>query len=287
MNNSIYNNIAQLAHNKLYIFLKLNNISISNYTFNDYVKHIIDKYNIKVFEHHFDNDLISGVTMITDKATTLSYEKECIPARQNFTKCHEIGHIILEHQGTIFTESLLNKNTQELEADYFASIILMPDIVLVAKIIYQQLSYQQLQEQLQVSNKALEIRLRQFVQTYSSLPYHQAKGIVSSFRANTKAKERLLNLIKTVEPIIVTKYKAIQPDYMAHVKYLLESNEIITSLELPILAEEEFRKELPSHLSYAWQFGRGVDFYYVWDEQKITKLHADELSKRIWLKLAY
>ena len=34
---------------------------------------------------------------------SLSYEKENPIARQNFTKCHELGHFLLGHQGSVFT----------------------------------------------------------------------------------------------------------------------------------------------------------------------------------------
>lgn len=282
-----YQRISNIAHEHVYQLIKLNKVELTKYTFNDYFQYMIDKYNIRTFSHHFEDNLILGVTMIDESGISISYEKDSIPSRQNFTKCHELGHLVLEHDGSFFAEKAKHHTKQELEADYFSSIILMPDIVLITKIIYQQLSYQQLQEQLQVSNKALAIRLRQFAQTYGNLPYHQAQGLVTSFRANTKAKEKLLKLIRTAEPIIIAKYKAVQPNYIAHLNELLKSNKIATSLELSIITEKEFRQKLPSHFSYAWQFGRGIDFYYVWNNQKVSTKQAQKLAKDIWFKLAY
>ncbi|WP_227956396.1 ImmA/IrrE family metallo-endopeptidase, partial [Streptococcus sanguinis] len=88
--------------------------------------------------------------MIDSQGISISYEEDCIQERQNFTKCHELGHLVLKHNGNFFTESLANKTTQELEADYFASIILMPDIVLLTKIFYQKKSYQEVMHDLSV-----------------------------------------------------------------------------------------------------------------------------------------
>ena len=56
--------------------------------------------------------------------------------KQNFTLCHELGHFILEHEGNYFAESIDNQESLlEREANIFSAIVLMPDIVLLSKIL--------------------------------------------------------------------------------------------------------------------------------------------------------
>ncbi|WP_234701695.1 ImmA/IrrE family metallo-endopeptidase [Streptococcus equinus] len=57
--------------------------------------------------------------------------------------CHELGHFVLGHSGKCFTE-LRGKSdsVKEREANIFSATVLMPDIVLLAKIFYRKDSFQ-------------------------------------------------------------------------------------------------------------------------------------------------
>ena len=219
--NPIYRNIADFARKEIYQFIKLHNISLLSYSFETYFQAMKEKYNFKVLEHHIENDLISGITMIDSQGISISYEEDCIQERQNFTKCHELGHLVLKHNGNFFTESLANKTTQELEADYFASIILMPDIVLLTKIFYQKKSYQEVMHDLSVSNKALEVRLTQLFQHYTDITYPKAKGLVTSYRSGTAAKQKFLTLLDVIKDNIISNYEKIQVAATDRLKLLL------------------------------------------------------------------
>ena len=81
--------------------------------------------------HHFTNYKIEGLTIIDQDGISLSYERDNPKVKQNFTLCHELGHFILNHSGTCFTESVENQeNVLEREANIFSAVVLMPDIVL-------------------------------------------------------------------------------------------------------------------------------------------------------------
>lgn len=272
--NPIYRNIADFARKEIYQFIKLHNISLLSYSFETYFQAMKEKYNFKVLEHHIENDLISGITMIDSQGISISYEEDCIQERQNFTKCHELGHLVLKHNGNFFTESLAYKTTQELEADYFASIILMPDIVLLTKIFYQKKSYQEVMYDLSVSNKALEVRLTQLFQHYTDITYPKAKGLVTSYRAGTAAKQKLLTLLEVIKDNIISNYEKIQVAATDRLKLLLDKKDFITQKELPELKDQSFcqqvRRLFPNIKTWS-KYERGKTLWYAWNSKKMTE----------------
>lgn len=59
----------------------------------------------------------------------IAYNKAMLPERILFTKAHELGHFVLEHElsGDLLTDTKGNsKNPQETEANVFAAALLMP-----------------------------------------------------------------------------------------------------------------------------------------------------------------
>lgn len=71
--NPVYHKISNIAHQKIYEFIKISQLPIKDYQFQHYFDHIVKKNNITVFQHHFDNELILGATMIDDLGISLSY----------------------------------------------------------------------------------------------------------------------------------------------------------------------------------------------------------------------
>lgn len=80
-----------------------------------------DKYNIKLMEHHFSNQQIEGLTLIDDQGISFSYERDNPKVKQNFTKCHELGHFLLGHSGSFFTEQKDKNDSQTEKNKYFFS----------------------------------------------------------------------------------------------------------------------------------------------------------------------
>ena len=100
-------------------------------------QHCIQKYKIKVIGHYFSNHKIEGLTVIDEFGISFSYEEDNPVTKRHFTLCHELGHFILKHEGSYFTESVDNNESElEREANIFSAIILIPDIVLLSKIYY-------------------------------------------------------------------------------------------------------------------------------------------------------
>lgn len=282
--NSTYRKISQIAHQKIYEFIKLSQLDISNYHFQHYFDYIINKNNIIVFPHHFDNDLILGITMVDNFGISLSYEKNSIETRQNFTKCHELGHIILKHQGKVFTEQVNNKSGSELEADYFSSIILAPDIALIHKILYQNKKYSEISKELSISNLALEVRLTHLLQTYTTIPYPKIKGMISSFRANTNYKQRFIDCLVNFQQIIVSHYNAVTPKPLHLFDYLLEHQNLITQYNCPQLIEKEFQEQLLNQYNNIkiWSYyNKGKTLWYAWNTDKLTDIEAKQKAKLI------
>ena len=111
----VYFKVWEIAKKEIYHFIKLYQISKIHYTFEDYFNHITTQYKIKTLPHHFSDEAILGLTLIDNLGISFSYESESSPNRQNFTKCHELGHLVLQHSGTVFAE---NAQTEREHLDY-------------------------------------------------------------------------------------------------------------------------------------------------------------------------
>ena len=109
----VYTRVTQIAREQLYQFMKDNQVSPMNYHFHYYFDDCIQKFGIKVMEHHFTNRKIEGLTMIDEDGISISYESQNPQVKQNFTKCHELGHYILGHSGKQFTQLSSKKDTVE------------------------------------------------------------------------------------------------------------------------------------------------------------------------------
>ena len=128
----LYARISKSTKHVLYQYMKNDNISLLNYSFDYFFQHCIQKHQIQVISHHFSNHKIEGLTVVDGLGTSFSYERDNPKVKQNFTLCHELGHFILKHDGNYFAESIDNQeNSIEREANVFSAVVLMPDIVLL------------------------------------------------------------------------------------------------------------------------------------------------------------
>lgn len=117
--------------------MKEEEISTLHYHFRYFFDHCICNNNIQVISHRFSNHKIEGLTVIDEFGISFSYEEDNPVTKRHFTLCHELGHFILKHEGSYFTESVDNNESElEREANIFSAIILIPDIVLLSKIYY-------------------------------------------------------------------------------------------------------------------------------------------------------
>lgn len=99
---------------------------------------------ISVEKAPFSDDL-SGVLMREDGHAIIALNKSHHRLRQRFTVAHELGHFALSHQGEMFVDhKVLNKrdgrstiaiDPQEIEANAFAAALLMPEKMVLERVI--------------------------------------------------------------------------------------------------------------------------------------------------------
>ena len=284
-----YFKVWEIARKELYSFIKLYNISKINYTFEEYFNYIIKKHKIKLLPHHFSDEAILGLTLIDKLGISFSYEISSISSRQNFTKCHELGHLILKHSGTVFAENTQNKDQQETEANYFSSFILMPDIVLLTKIFYQKKTFQETKLELKVSTQAFELRLNEILIHQGSIPSNTAQKLVKSYI--TGSNKPITKVFASLKDKIISEYESVYIDDIDRFKILINTKGFLTQLDIPSLSDLEFQKTIQAlqNIEVKTYYNQGLTVFYSWntdffseDEslRKAKLIHYDLTQKR-------
>jgi hypothetical protein len=235
-------------------------------------------------EHHFTNQKIEGLTMIDEDGISISYESQNPQVKQNFTKCHELGHYILGHSGKQFTQLSSKKDTvEESEANQFSAYILMPDIVLLSKIYYRLDSFKQVMTELSVSADALKFRLQDLFRYRLKRDNQEVSSAIYQYQ--TGQSKPVLSLFEEAHIEIEDEYRAVEEDVLAKVLNRLRECYFVASTEFSELLENSFRKELEKEddidtwLEY--DFGQSVG--YAWRTDKLTAKQAKSRAKTILL----
>lgn len=276
-----YFKVWEIARKELYSFIKLYNISKINYTFEEYFNYIIKKHKIKLLPHHFSDEAILGLTLIDKLGISFSYEISSISSRQNFTKCHELGHLILKHSGTVFAENTQNKDQQETEANYFSSFILMPDIVLLTKIFYQKKTFQETKLELKVSTQAFELRLNEILIHQGSIPSNTAQKLVKSYI--TGSNKPITKVFASLKDKIISEYESVYIDDIDRFKILINTKGFITQLDIPSLSDIEFQKTAQAlqNIEVKTYYNQGFAVFYSWHTDFFTEEESSRKAKLI------
>ncbi|MCY7056821.1 ImmA/IrrE family metallo-endopeptidase [Streptococcus salivarius] len=281
----VYARVTQIARQHLYQFMKDNQISPLDYHFDYYFDTCIEVYNIKILEHHFSNLKIEGLTMIDAEGISFSYEKDNPIVKQNFTKCHELGHFILGHGGNMFTElSRSSESRVETEANLFSAAILMPDIVLLSNIYYRHAKFSQVESHLGVSAEALVYRLRDIFKFYLRIEYQEINQAISAYQHNNN--KYIIELFKLVKDEMETEYRSIEANPFVAILSAIEENHFVSSNEFLDLIENDFRKDLEqldTNIETCAYFDFGKTIGYAWNKEKITKKQAQSRARTILL----
>ncbi|HEM3677144.1 TPA: ImmA/IrrE family metallo-endopeptidase [Streptococcus suis] len=281
----VYTRVTQVAKQHLYQFMKDNGISPLKYRFDYYFDTCVEVHKIKVLEHHFSNHKIEGLTMIDDNGISFSYEKENPIVKQNFTKCHELGHFILGHTGNIFTElSDGSESLYESEANLFSAVVLMPDIVLLSMIYYRKDNFSKLLTNLVISSEALIYRLKDLFRFYLRIDYQSITQAIQDYRVNNKTA--ILALFDQVKDRIEDGYRDVTANPVISVLRQLDKVDFISSNDYPDLLENDFRKQLEEADSSieSWaDFDFGKTIGYAWKKGKLTQKQAQSRAKTILL----
>lgn len=271
----LYSKVSEITKQVLYSFMKDEEISTLNYHFHYYFDYCVHENNIQVISHHFSNYKIEGLTVIDKLGTSFSYEQDNPVTKRHFTLCHELGHFILKHDGSYFTESVDNqKSILEREANVFSAIILMPDIVLLSKIYYSCDSFQKVKEDLEVSKQALYFRLIDLLRVYQVDTESAIKQAVDEYLDGQNAS--LHHYFHQLKEILIEEFNQYQPSLIARLKKRLKQTNFVTSQELPELLDQTRWDEIRAVKKFkVWLvYNKGKSLAYVWDSNKLSEIEA-------------
>ena len=233
----LYIRVSRTTKQQLYQYMKDNNISPLNYHFNSFFQNCVKMNKIQVMSHHFTNNSIEGLTIIDEFGISFSYERDNPKVKQNFTLCHELGHFVLNHNGTCFTESVDNQESLlEREANIFSAVVLMPDIVLLSKIYYNYDSFQKVQENLGVSKQALYFRLLDLLRMY--FPNREDK-IKQAINAYIEIKNSLIHsLFRDIKQQLIDEFNQYSPSLKVQTQNRIIKYGFVSSHDLPELLNQ-------------------------------------------------
>ena len=271
----LYSRISKITKQVLYFFMKEEEISTLNYNFRYYFDYCIDVNQIQVIPHHFSNHKIEGLTVIDRLGTSFSYEKDNLVTKRNFTLCHELGHFILKHVGSYFTESVDNQDSiLEREANVFSAIVLMPDIVLLSKIYYSCDSFHKVKEDLEVSKQALYFRLIDLLRVHQVDTKSAIKQAVDEYLDGQNAS--LHHYFHQLKEMLIEEFNQYQPSFIVRLEKRLKQTNFVTSQELPELLDQTRWDEIRAVKKFkVWLvYNKGKSLAYVWDSNKLSETEA-------------
>ena len=264
--------------------MKEEEISTLKYHFRYYFDHCIRENNIKVISHHFSNHKIEGLTIIDEIGVSFSYERDNPKVKQNFTLCHELGHFILNHKGSCFTESIDNKeDVLEREANIFSAVVLMPDIVLLSKIYYSCNSFKRVQDSLEVSKQALYFRLLDLLREYFPDREDKIKQAIDAYIENEYGPIHFL--FHDIKDLLIKEFNQHSLSLEKQFKNRISKEGFASSKEFPELLKQESWPELKrsfDNLKIWLVYTKGKSVAYAWD---CTKFSEQEARKKAELQL--
>jgi hypothetical protein len=276
----LYSRVSEITKQVLYLYMKKEEISILNYHFHYYFDYCIHENNIQVISHHFSNQKIEGLTVIDKLGMSFSYEQDNPVAKRNFTLCHELGHFILKHDGSYFTESVDNQESiLEREANVFSAIVLMPDIVLLSKIYYSCDSFQKIKEDLEVSSQALYFRLIDLLRVHQVSTESAIKKAVVEYIEGQN--ESLRNYFHQIKETLITEFNQFQPSLLYRIKKKMKQVNFVTSQEFPELLDQSSWNEIREirHFRVWLVYNKGKTLAYVWDSSKLSDREAKKKAE--------
>ncbi|WP_278558954.1 ImmA/IrrE family metallo-endopeptidase [Streptococcus constellatus] len=271
----LYSRVSGITKQVLYSFMKEEETSTLHYHFHYYFDYCVHENNIQVISHHFSNHKIEGLTVIDKLGTSFSYEQDNPVTKRNFTLCHELGHFIMKHEGSYFTESVDNQESiLEREANVFSAIVLMPDIVLLSKIYYSLDSFQKVKEDLEVSKQALYFRLIDLLRVYQVDAETAIKQAVDEYLDGQNAY--LHHYFHQLKEMLIEEFNQYQPSLIARLKKRLKQTNFVTSQELPELLDQTRWDEIRAVKKFkVWLvYNKGKSLAYVWDSNKLSETEA-------------
>lgn len=274
--NELYTRVSSTTKQVLYQFMKDQDISLLNYHFDYYFQFCIQENSIQVLPHHFSNHKIEGLTVVDELGTSFSYERDNPKVKQNFTLCHELGHFILDHEGSYFAESMDNQeDILEREANIFSAIVLMPDIVLLSKIYYNCDTFQRVQNSLEVSKQAFYFRLLDLLREYFPHRESELKIAIDSYVSGINNSIHFL--FHEIKDKIIEEFNQYQPSFVNQIKQKVNELGFVTSQNFPELIDQgnwNLIRESDPKLKIWLIYNKGETVAYVWNSKKLSDSEA-------------
>ena len=278
-----YSQIKEVANRYIYKYIKENDSSLLGYDFEGFFNHVVETNNIKVMEHHFSSRKIEGLTLIDDSGFSFSYEKEKEnpQVKQNFTKCHELGHFLLKHTGSFFTELKDESDSIfESEANLFSAFVLMPSIVLLSKIFYRHDSCSRVMKDLKVSAEAQVYRLRDLFSHETTHSLGEVNHAIQDYKNGQLG--RIMAMFGLLKSSIIAEYQQVIIDMLAKIYHLLTRDGYLSDRQIYELRDKEFRQTLEaekSDISCGQLFDYGKVIYFAWKKDRLTERQAVSNAK--------
>lgn len=276
MLDKLYSKVSETTKQALYSFMKEEEISLLNYHFHYYFDYCIDENQIQIIPHHFSNHKIEGLTVIDELGTSFSYEVDNPMSKRNFTLCHELGHFVLRHDGSYFTESVDSQESiLEREANIFSAIVLMPDIVLLSKIYYSCDSFQKVKKDLGVSNQALCFRLLDLLRMYLPNEEDAIKQAINDYTEMQNAS--IQKLFHDIKQQLIEEFNQYSPSLKTQIQDHIIDHGFVSSHDLPELIDQNNWRELRESINNLkiWLiYNKGKSIAYAWDSTKLSELEA-------------
>ena len=277
----MYTKVSKATKQILYQYIKDENISLLNYHFRHFFKHCIQINKIQVISHHFSSHKIEGLTMIDKFGITFSYERNNPIVKQNFTLCHELGHFILDHKGSYFTESVdYRENELEREANIFSAIVLMPDIVLLSKIYYSCDTFQKVQYSLGISKQSLYFRLLDLLREHITTKEYELRSSIEQYINGQNAP--LLLLMGEIKEKIIEEFNQYKPCLNKKIAKCISRSGFATSEDIPeLLNQKNWNniKEANVNIKIWLVYNKGKTIAYVWDKYKMSDKDAKKKAE--------
>ena len=272
----LYSRVSEITKQVLYPYMKEEEISTLNYHFHYYFNYCVHENNIQVISHHFSNHKIEGLTVIDELGTSFSYEHDNPVTKRNFTLCHELGHFILKHEGSYFTESVDNQESiLEREANVFSAIVLMPDIVLLSKIYYSCDSFQKVKEDLEVSKQALYFRLLDLLREFFPNKEDRIKKAIGNYIVGQNVA--LVHLFSEIKKQLIEEFNQYKPCLKKQIENYVNREGFASSTDFPELLDQNKWKDLKEgiqNLKIWLIYNKGRSVAYAWDRTKLSDKDA-------------
>lgn len=184
-------------------------IDYKDLRYHHYIEYAKSALEVEFVEYQFSSKLkgmLAGALYIKDDCIIIALNASLGKGRKNFTSLHEIKHLLIDVPLGISSQfndhigvSIENKPFIEIEADTISSYMMCSDATMIDAI-YSGMSYKEMLREFGYSDKALEVRLINFLVFGAHETYQYAVSAVRNF------KLKKCDLVESVDNALLLGY---------------------------------------------------------------------------------